>query len=95
MDPHFTDFERDGAKLDRLYIPTRYPNGGLVACPPGPSTGWTPTRRSSERSASSTPCRPRSTVRARLAGSAAFRALVLFEVVEVEGSESLAELALA
>lgn len=27
FDPAFADLERDGAKLDRLYVPTRYPNG--------------------------------------------------------------------
>lgn len=27
FDPAFAELEREGAKLDRLYIPTRYPNG--------------------------------------------------------------------
>lgn len=27
LDPRFADLEQDGAKLDRFYIPTRYPNG--------------------------------------------------------------------
>ncbi len=33
MDPRFADLEQDGAKLDRFYIPTRYPNG-LPGGPP-------------------------------------------------------------